>query len=156
MARARRRAVHGMHFEREPAFCVHGVACVNGEVDQRGFKLADVRPGETVALTAGLKIDAHLCAHQRTKQLDHALHLQAHIKHFRAERLLAGESQQLTGEFDGTPDGVKDQIEIPAVPLDGKFVAAQQLDRGADDRQQVVDMWRAKGLTVFQVAPGDF
>ena len=25
-----------------------------------------------------------------------------------------------------------------------------------DDRQQVVDMWRAKGLTVFQVAPGDF
>jgi predicted kinase len=25
-----------------------------------------------------------------------------------------------------------------------------------DDRQQVVDMWRALGLTVFQVAPGDF
>lgn len=25
-----------------------------------------------------------------------------------------------------------------------------------DDRQQVVDMWRAKGLTVFQVAEGDF
>ena len=25
-----------------------------------------------------------------------------------------------------------------------------------DDRQQVVDMWRAKGLTVCQVAPGDF
>ncbi len=25
-----------------------------------------------------------------------------------------------------------------------------------DDRQQVVDMWRGLGLTVFQVAPGDF
>ena len=25
-----------------------------------------------------------------------------------------------------------------------------------DDRQQVVDMWRDLGLTVFQVAPGDF
>ncbi|MFM2314164.1 MAG: hypothetical protein RLZZ04_3440, partial [Cyanobacteriota bacterium] len=25
-----------------------------------------------------------------------------------------------------------------------------------DDRQQVVDMWRALGLTVFQVAVGDF
>lgn len=25
-----------------------------------------------------------------------------------------------------------------------------------DDRQQVVDMWRSIGLTVFQVAPGDF
>ncbi|MFC3504488.1 AAA family ATPase [Micromonospora krabiensis] len=25
-----------------------------------------------------------------------------------------------------------------------------------DDRQQVVDMWRSLGLTVFQVAPGDF
>ncbi|MDJ0647343.1 MAG: hypothetical protein QNJ60_01435 [Xenococcaceae cyanobacterium MO_188.B19] len=25
-----------------------------------------------------------------------------------------------------------------------------------DDRQQVVDMWRSLGLTVFQVAEGDF
>lgn len=25
-----------------------------------------------------------------------------------------------------------------------------------DDRQQCVDMWRAEGLTCFQVAPGDF
>ena len=25
-----------------------------------------------------------------------------------------------------------------------------------DDRQKVVDMWRSLGLTVFQVAPGDF
>jgi hypothetical protein len=25
-----------------------------------------------------------------------------------------------------------------------------------DDRQKVVDMWRAEGLTCFQVAPGDF
>jgi len=25
-----------------------------------------------------------------------------------------------------------------------------------DDRQQVVDMWRSFGLTVFQVAEGDF
>ena len=25
-----------------------------------------------------------------------------------------------------------------------------------DDRQKVVDMWRGLGLTVFQVAPGDF
>ena len=25
-----------------------------------------------------------------------------------------------------------------------------------DDRKQVVDMWRSKGLTCFQVAPGDF
>ena len=25
-----------------------------------------------------------------------------------------------------------------------------------DDRQKVVDMWRNLGLTVFQVAPGDF
>lgn len=25
-----------------------------------------------------------------------------------------------------------------------------------DDRQKVVDMWRSKGLTCFQVAPGNF
>jgi len=36
------------------------------------------------------------------------------------------------------------------------FVDKNDVLMTVDDRQKVVDMWRAEGLTCFQVAPGDF
>ena len=36
------------------------------------------------------------------------------------------------------------------------FVDKNDVLMCVDDRQKVVDMWRAEGLTCFQVAPGDF
>jgi len=36
------------------------------------------------------------------------------------------------------------------------FVDKDDVLMCVDDRQKVVDMWRAEGLTCFQVAPGDF
>ena len=36
------------------------------------------------------------------------------------------------------------------------FVDKDDVFMTVDDRQKVVDMWRAEGLTCFQVAPGDF
>ena len=36
------------------------------------------------------------------------------------------------------------------------FVNKDDVLMCVDDRQKVVDMWRAEGLTCFQVAPGDF
>jgi len=36
------------------------------------------------------------------------------------------------------------------------FVDKDDVLMTVDDRQKVVDMWRAEGLTCFQVAPGDF
>ena len=36
------------------------------------------------------------------------------------------------------------------------FVDRNDVLMTVDDRQKVVDMWRAEGLTCFQVAPGDF
>jgi hypothetical protein len=52
-------------------------------------------------------------------------------------------------------------------PVNKKFVSDDALKKSwllnkdsvfmvVDDRQKVVDMWRDLGLTVFQVAPGDF
>ena len=35
-------------------------------------------------------------------------------------------------------------------------IGVDYVDMVFDDRQQVVDMWRANGLTCFQVADGDF
>lgn len=46
------------------------------------------------------------------------------------------------------------------LPASGKTTWAKKysIDTGyvLDDRRQVVDAWRAIGLTVFQVAPGNF
>ena len=36
------------------------------------------------------------------------------------------------------------------------FVDKEDVLMTVDDRQKVVDMWRAEGLTCFQVAPGNF
>jgi predicted kinase len=54
-----------------------------------------------------------------------------------------------------TDDFRKDSIikeEIYQENIEGKYNVLCVLD----DRNQVVDFWRAKGLTCFQVAPGDF
>ena len=40
--------------------------------------------------------------------------------------------------------------------LDDIFPDKNDIFAVFDDRQQVVDMWRANGLTCFQVAEGDF
>ena len=49
-----------------------------------------------------------------------------------------------------TPDDIlkKDMLDKYA-DIDDVFLVV-------DDRQKVVDMWRSLGLTVFQVAEGDF
>lgn len=47
----------------------------------------------------------------------------------------------------------------PDEKLKKKWLARLQRDRILvvfDDRQKVVDMWRRKGITCFQVAPGEF
>ena len=46
-------------------------------------------------------------------------------------------------------DKLKKQFLNDHVDIDDVFLVV-------DDRQQVVDMWRSLGLTVFQVADGDF
>jgi hypothetical protein len=54
-----------------------------------------------------------------------------------------------------TDDFRKDSIikeEIYQNEIEGKYNVLCVLD----DRNQVVEFWRAKGLVCFQVAPGDF
>ena len=52
---------------------------------------------------------------------------------------------------DYTPDDeFKSKLADKFIEMGGK------IDLIFDDRQKVVDMWRAKGFTVVQVAEGDF
>lgn len=84
----------------------------------------------------------------------------------------------VSGRSEGCRDATVDWLERHEVPYDelhmrplgdrrkDAVVKREIFDREIrdrydvvfvlDDRQQVVDMWRELGLTVFQVAPGDF
>jgi hypothetical protein len=52
---------------------------------------------------------------------------------------------------DSTPDEILKEQWLDEVLLKGKKVFMV-----FDDRQKVVDMWRRRGITCFQVAPGNF
>ena len=55
-----------------------------------------------------------------------------------------------------TPDMRFMPDEILKKEMLDTFVDKDDVFMTVDDRQKVVDMWRAEGLTCFQVAPGDF
>lgn len=52
-------------------------------------------------------------------------------------------------------DDRKDSI-VKQEMYDNEIKGKYEVDFVLDDRQQVVDMWRANGLTCLQVAPGNF
>ena len=52
---------------------------------------------------------------------------------------------------DYTPDN-----KLKLAWLNAAREAGAEPDLVFDDRQKVVDMWRAEGIACFQVAPGDF
>ena len=66
------RIIDRLHIDNEPAAGIHGVACVDDEVDQRGFKLVDIGLGKAGIRPAGLVNDLDLPAHQR-KRGEHRL-----------------------------------------------------------------------------------
>jgi hypothetical protein len=53
---------------------------------------------------------------------------------------------------DNTPDDVLKEQWLHAMPIKDRA----RLVAVFDDRQRVVDMWRANGVPCFQVAKGDF
>ena len=60
---------------------------------------------------------------------------------------------------DGNPATTKMRFmpdEILKKEMLDTFVDRNDVLMTVDDRQKVVDMWRAEGLTCFQVAPGNF
>ncbi len=66
----------------------------------------------------------------------------ADVKHLRLQRLAAGEGQQLRGELGGTLDRFGDRIDIAASALFGEIAPAQEIGRGANDGQQIVEVVR--------------
>ncbi len=64
------------HADGEPAFAFHGVAAVDGEVDQGGLELGDVGNRKAIAVRY-LDVDPDAAADQGTNELGHGLDLHA-------------------------------------------------------------------------------
>ena len=71
-----------------------------------------------------------------------ALDLGADIEHLRLQRLPAGERQQLPGQLGGAFHGFGNRVDVAAAPFFRQFAAAQEVGRGADDGQQIVEIVR--------------
>ena len=78
--------------DRQPAFAVHGVAGVDGQIDQRRLELGDIGNGKAAG-GRDIDIDAYPGADEGTDQLRHALDLRADVEHLRLQRLPAGKGQ---------------------------------------------------------------
>ena len=66
------------------------------------------------------------------------------------------ESWPIADGNPATPDMRYMPDEILKKKMLDTFVDKNDVLMTVDDRQKVVDMWRAEGLTCLQVAPGDF
>ncbi len=61
---------------------------------------------------------------------------------FRLQGLPSCEGQQLRGQLGGAVDGVRDRLDVALPPLLGEMRPPQQIDRGADHREQIVEIVR--------------
>ena len=137
----RRNGIHLADADVQPALAVHGVAAVDGEIHQRGFELRDIGDRETVEI-GNVDVDPDPGADQRADQLRHRLDLGADIEHLRLQGLPAGERQQLSGQLGGALHGLGNRVDVAPAPLFRQFAAAQEIGRGADDGQQIVEIVR--------------
>ena len=136
-----RDAAHLAHADGEPAFAFHGVAAVDGEVDQGGLELGDVGNRKAIAVRY-LDVDPDPAADEGTDELGHGLDLRADIEHLRLQRLPAGKCQQLSGQLGSALHGLGNRVDVAPAALFRQFAAAQEVGRGADDGQEIVEIVR--------------
>jgi hypothetical protein len=66
----------------------------------------------------------------------------ADVEHFGFQSLPPREGQKLGGQFRGAVDGIRNRVDIAHPPLLGEMRSPQQVDRGADHRQEIVEIVR--------------
>ena len=127
--------------DRQPAFAVHGIAAVYGEIDQRGLELRDVGDRETIGI-GDIDLDPDPAADQRTDHLRDAVDLHADIEYLRLKWLPAGKRQQLSGQFRRPFHRFGDRVDVAAPAILRQITTAKEVGRGADDGQEVVEVMR--------------
>ena len=125
----------------ERALAVHRVPGVDRHVDERRLELAEVGLHEAGYLRH-LDDDANAGTGDGVQHVGDRFELRADVEHLRLEGLPPGEGEQLAGQLGGTVDGVGDGVQVAGATLLGQVRTAQEVDGGADDGQQVVEVVR--------------
>jgi hypothetical protein len=63
-----------------------------------------------------------------------------YVEHLWLERLPPGEGEQLSRELGGAVHRVRDGVDVPDPPLLGQVGATQEVDGGAHDGEQIVEV----------------
>ena len=129
------------HADRERALSVHCIAAVYGKIDQCRVELAPVRV-DVAFIVGKFGHDASLRAAQRLNYITDTGNTMSDIEHFGVERLTARKRQQLTGELDCPIGRIGHRSHVPFAAALGHAGTAEQIDRRAGHRQQVVEIMR--------------
>ena len=125
--------------DRQRAALRHGVAGVDGQVDDHLLELCPV--GADTAETGtepGHQPD--VLADQAAEKRLRLRHSAVQVHDRRLEDLAAGEGEQLGGQRGGTSRRLLDRQGIPPPRIVGRQVTGEQLGVAADRRQQVVEV----------------
>ena len=130
-----------LHREDDPALALHGVARIGRHVDQRRLELAGIGIDEA-GLGRQLHDDLDRRSEQRGEHVAQRLHALADVEHFGLQGLAPREGQQLRGQLGGARDRVRDRSDVALPPLLAQLRPVQQVDRGADHGQEIVEVVR--------------
>jgi hypothetical protein len=136
--------------DREGPLALHRIARVHGHVDERRLELDKVCP-HPAALVGELGQDLNPRSHDGAQHLGDRADALARVKHLGFERLPPGEGEQLPREPGRAVNRVGDRIDVAAAALLGEIRPTQEIGRGLDDREQVVEVVRD---TARQLAHG--
>ena len=130
---------HAANRDRQPAFAIHGVARIDRHVDQRGLELAGIGVDQAgAARHTGDDLDPR--AGQGPDDFAQRLHVFADVEQFGLQRLPAREGQQLSGQFGGAVDGIRNRLDIAQPPLLGQLRPPQHIDGSPDHGEEIVEV----------------
>ena len=127
---------------------LHGIAGVDGQIQQRIFKIRLVNLNHAQWL-GQLQLEIHLRAHGIEQQLLHILHQRPRIGRLAALRLAAAERRQLRGQPVGALDGFLNHLQIALRLLIGQAFF-EQIAVQIDDKQQIVQIVRHAASNALQ------
>ncbi|KAF1854083.1 hypothetical protein Lal_00005300 [Lupinus albus] len=125
----------------EPSALRHGIARVDGKVDQRILQLGLVDDGPAVP-PLFRHADGNGAGEGPAQQNRHVAQQTAQFDGFRLQRLLAGEGEQAAGDVGAAAAGALGRLQIGVEPLHRRVAVARRRQVADDDRQQIVEVVR--------------
>nr|GEU28229.1 hypothetical protein [Tanacetum cinerariifolium] len=128
-------------FDGEPAGAFHGVARIDGQVQDRVFHLGHV-DGSAPQAAGHHGLDFHFGAQRAAQHVFHAVEQAADLDHLGRQRLAPGERQQVAGQAGAALDAGQRIVE-PALDV-GPVVHQRrdQLQITRDNLQQIIEIVR--------------